>query len=164
MKKFAFKKIDAFATRESAGNPAAVIYLNAEDDISVDEMERIAKELEGFVSEVGYVRQLDETTFGLRYYSSEREVDFCGHATIAIMYDLLKDDTELVNEQFLNIVTNKGELIVENRIAEEDAVFISAPSPNFSSREIAKEDLAKALGTPVDAVAMITRLQLSMQD
>jgi PhzF family phenazine biosynthesis protein len=152
-KKLVFKKIDAFATGESAGNPAAVIYLNVEDDISVDEMERIAKELEGFVSEVGYVRRLDETTFGLRYYSSEREVDFCGHATIAIMYDLLKDDAELANNQFLNIVTNKGELIVENRIAEEDAVFISAPSPSFSSREIAKEDLAKALGTPVDAVS-----------
>ena len=146
MKKFAFKKIDAFATGESAGNPAAVIYLNAEDDISVDEMQRIAKELDGFVSEVGYVRQLDETTFDLRYYSSEREVDFCGHATIAIMYDLLKNDAELANNRFLNIVTNKGELVVENRIAEEDAVFISAPSPGFSSREIAKGDLAKALG------------------
>jgi PhzF family phenazine biosynthesis protein len=153
MKKFAFKKIDAFATGESAGNPAAVIYLSAEDDISVDEMERIAKELEGFVSEVGYVRRLDKTRFDLRYYSSERAVDFCGHATIAIMYDLLKDDAELVNERFLHIVTNKGELVVENRIAEEDAVFISAPSPSFSSREIAKEDLAKALGIPVDVIS-----------
>ena len=145
MKKFVFKKIDAFATRESEGNPAAAIYLNAEHDISVHEMQRIAKELKGFVSEVGYVRQLDKNTLDLKYYSSEREVDFCGHATIAIMYDLLKSNAELTKKQLLNIVTGKGKLVVENRIAQEDAVFISAPNPGFSSREIAEEDLAKAL-------------------
>jgi len=146
MKRFVFKKIDAFATEESEGNPAAAIYLNVEHNISVHEMQRIAKELKGFVSEVGYVRQLDETTFDLKYYSSEREVDFCGHATIAIMYDLLKNNAELMKKQLLNIVTSKGKLVVENRIAEEDAVFISVPSPRFSSREIAEEHLAKALG------------------
>jgi PhzF family phenazine biosynthesis protein len=152
MKKFVFKKIDAFATTESGGNPAAAIYLNAEHDISVREMQRIAKELKGFVSEVGYVRRLDEDTFDLKYYSSEREVDFCGHATIAIMYDLLRNDAELMKKQFLNIVTCKGKLVVENRIAQEDAVFISAPSPTFSSREITKEHLAKALGISTDAI------------
>jgi PhzF family phenazine biosynthesis protein len=153
MIKLAFKKIDAFATGDSGGNPAAAIYLNAEGDISVDEMQRIAAELVGLVSEVGYVRQLDETTFGLRYYSSEREVDFCGHATIAIMYDLLKNDAGLMDRQLLSIVTNKGRSVVENRIAQEDAVFISAPSPSFSSREVAKPHLAEALGIPEDAIA-----------
>jgi PhzF family phenazine biosynthesis protein len=153
MKEFAFKKIDAFATEKSAGNPAAAVYLNAEHDISVREMQRIAKELKGFVSEVGYVRQLDQDTFDLRYHSSEREVDFCGHATIAIMYDLLKTSPELLEKQALNIVTSKGKLIVENRIAQEDAVYISAPSPNFSSRDIARDHLAKALGISVDAMS-----------
>ncbi len=152
MKTFAFKKIDAFATRKSEGNPAAVVSLNAENDISVHEMQRIAKELKGFVSEVGYVRRLDENTFDLKYYSSEREVDFCGHATIAIMYDLLKNNAELMKKQLLNIVTNKGELAMENRIAREDAVYISAPVPSFSSKEIAEEDLAKALRISPDDI------------
>ena len=153
MNKFAFKKIDAFATKKSEGNPAAAIYLNEECDISVNEMQRIAQELEGFVSEVGYVRQLDGNTFDLRYYSSEREVDFCGHATIAIMYDLLKNNSELMNQQFLNIVTSKGELVVENRIPQEEAVFISAPSPVFSSREIGEEHLKKALRISTDVIS-----------
>jgi PhzF family phenazine biosynthesis protein len=153
MKKFTFKKIDAFATEESEGNPAAAIYLNAEQNISVHEMQRIAKELKGFVSEVGYVRQLDGDTFDLKYYSSERQVDFCGHATIAIMYDLLKNNVELIEKQFLNIVTSKGKLVVENRIPRQDAVFISAPSPSFSSADIAKEDLAKALAISTDAIS-----------
>lgn len=146
MKRFTFKKIDAFATGKSAGNPAAAIYLSAKDDVSADEMQRIAAELEGFVNEVGYVRQLDETTFDLTYYCSEREVDFCGHATIAITYDLLKNDAGLMGKQTLNIDTNKGRLAVENRIAGEDAVFISAPNPIFSSRKVTTSHLAKALG------------------
>jgi PhzF family phenazine biosynthesis protein len=152
MIRLAFKKIDAFATRESEGNPAAAIYLDTEDDISVDEMQRIAKELKGFVSEVGYVRQLDETTFDLKYYSSEREVEFCGHATIAIMYDLLKNNAGLQNHQRLGVVTHKGRSVVENRLAQEDAVFISAPIPSFSSREVAKEPLMDALGISADVI------------
>ena len=153
MKKFIFKKIDAFATEESEGNPAAAIYLNTEHDISAREMQRIAKELKGFVSEVGYVRQLDENTFDIKYYSSEREVDFCGHATIAIMYDLLKNNAELMKKQFVNIMTRKGKLIVENRMTHEDAVFISAPGPNFSSKDMAKEHLAKALKVSTEVIS-----------
>lgn len=152
MKRLAFKKIDAFATRESGGNPAAAIYLKAEDDVSVDEMQRITKELEGFVSEVGYVRQLDETTLDLKFYSSEREVDFCGHATIAITYDLLKNDARRVKDRFLTVVTNKGRLVVENRIAQEDAVFISAPNPSFSPRVVDKPRLAEALGISMGVI------------
>jgi PhzF family phenazine biosynthesis protein len=152
MKTLVFKKIDAFATEKSRGNPAAAIYLNAEHDLSVHQMQRIARELEGFVSEVGYVRQLDENTFDLKYYSSEREVDFCGHATIAIMYDLLRNDAELMNKRFLNVVTSKGELVVENRVPQQDAVFITAPSPSFSSTEIAQENAAKALSISTDVI------------
>jgi len=69
MKKFKFKKIDAFATQESDGNPAGMVYLNSLDDITSDEMLRIAKELKGFVSEVGYVSRIDENTFDLKYFS-----------------------------------------------------------------------------------------------
>jgi len=136
MKKFKFKKIDAFATHKSDGNPAGMIYLDSSCDITTDEMLRIAKELKGFVSEVGYVRRIDGNTFDLKYYSSEREVDFCGHATIAIMYDLIKNSENLINKKQINIVTCKGNLIVENKITNEDAVFITAPVPVFSPNKV----------------------------
>lgn len=145
MKKFKFKKINAFATERSEGNPAGMVYLNNSDKISTDEMLRIAKELKGFVSEVGYVKQIDKNTFELKYYSSEREVDFCGHATIAIMYDLIKSSNELINKKHINILTNKGKLEVENRINQEDAVFISAPQPIFSVKKVSIESIAKSL-------------------
>lgn len=129
MKNFKFKKIDAFATKKSDGNPAGYIYLGSKKDISSTEMLHIAKELKGFVNEVGYIYKVNGNEFELKYYSSEREVDFCGHATIAIMYDLIKNDEELINFDLLTIRTNKGILSVENRLAKEDAVFIMSPSP-----------------------------------
>ncbi len=129
MKNFKFKKIDTFATKKSDGNPAGYIYLDSKKDISSTEMLHIAKELKGFVNEVGYIYKVNGNEFELKYYSSEREVDFCGHATIAIMYDLIKNDEELINFDLLTIRTNKGILSVENRLAKEDAVFIMSPSP-----------------------------------
>lgn len=152
MKKFKFKKIDAFATQESDGNPAGMVYLNSLDDITSDEMLRIAKELKGFVSEVGYVSRIDENTFDLKYFSSEREVDFCGHATIAIMYDLIKNSDNLINQKQINIITCKGNLIVENRISNEDAVFITAPVPVFSPNEVNTESIAEALRIDLDEI------------
>jgi PhzF family phenazine biosynthesis protein len=152
MKKFRFKKIDAFATQKSDGNPAGMVYLDSLDDITTDEMLRIAKELKGFVSEVGYVRGIDENTFDLKYYSSEREVDFCGHATIAIMYDLIKSSNNLINKKQINIITCKGNLIVENRISNDDAVFITAPIPVFSPNKVNTESIAKALRIDLDEI------------
>ncbi len=152
MKKFKFKKIDAFATQKSDGNPAGMVYLDSLEDITTDEMLRIAKELKGFVSEVGYARRIDESTFDLRYFSSEREVDFCGHATIAIMYDLIKNSDNLINKKQITIITCKGNLIVENRISNEDAVFITAPVPVFSPNEVNIESIAKALRIDLDEI------------
>ena len=45
-----------------------------------------------------YIDIAGDHTFVLKYYSSEREVDFCGHATISIMYDLMKNGKELINK------------------------------------------------------------------
>lgn len=49
MKKYLFKKIDAFATGKSSGNPAACVYLEKPSDISEIEMQQIAFELKGFI-------------------------------------------------------------------------------------------------------------------
>lgn len=145
MKTFPFKKIDAFATATSSGNPAGVMSLDTRSDISDHEMQRIARELKGFVSEVGYLWKNDGDTYGLRYFSSEREVEFCGHATIAIMYDLIKNNSRLRTKETISIVTNKGRLEVENRIPNENAVFITAPDPVFVPVAIDKDGFAEAV-------------------
>lgn len=147
MKTFKFKKIDAFTNGSSPGNPAGAVYLDSSEEISIPEMQKIARELKGFVSEVGFILQSGEAQFDLKYYSSEREVEFCGHATVAILYDLLNSREELRSKDVVGICNNKGRLAVYNRIDSEDAVFISAPQPVFSNRTISIEELSQALRT-----------------
>lgn len=152
MKTFRFKKIDAFATIKSEGNPAGYILLNSHSDILAIEMQQIAKELKGFVNEVGYVFKTSENGFDLKYYSSEREVDFCGHATIAIMYDLLKNNTELQKLDLVHIKTNRGNLTVENRIKKEDAVFILSPEPSEQKALPKTNDIADNLKIKIEEI------------
>jgi PhzF family phenazine biosynthesis protein len=152
MKQFKFKKIDAFATEKSGGNPAGYIWLDSVSAISEVEMQQIAKELKGFVSEVGFIFKTSGNQFELKYYSSEREVDFCGHATIAIMYDLIKNDKGLQQLDFIQIKTNRGLLQVENRIAKEDAVFILSPEPFEKKILPGTNDLAASLKIKTDEI------------
>jgi len=144
MRTLKFKKIDAFALNQSTGNPAGVVYLEDKNELSANEMLQVAKELKGFVSEVGYIWKQDKG-FGLRYFSSEREVEFCGHATIAIMYDLIKNSTQLLSEPSVTIYTKNDELVVENRINSDDAVFVTAPDAKFKTLNILERDISEAL-------------------
>ena len=131
MKKFNYKKIDAFATPNSDGNPAGYVWLNENQQITEQEMLQLAREQKGFVSEIGFVRQVTDDLLELKYYSSEREVNFCGHATIAILYDILKQKTGFTGRKTLSILTNKGLLTAYNHIPDQDAVFIMSPDPIY---------------------------------
>jgi PhzF family phenazine biosynthesis protein len=145
MKIFQFKKIDAFATTISDGNPAGFIRLKSFSEITNSEMLQIAKELKGYVNEVGYVAQTSETSFSLKFFSSECEVDFCGHATIAIMYDLIKNDNKLRQFETVDILTNRGKLFVKNRLLNEDAVYIMSPIPHYTTINLEINNICKPL-------------------
>lgn len=147
MKTFNFKKLDAFTIGKSTGNPAGYVYLATGETITESEMLRIAKETQGLVSEVGYLFPGNaEYDYQLRYFSCEKEVPFCGHATVAIMYDLLKNDEQLCRKKTLKIRTKKGISLVENCLAEEDLVYIYAPQPEFIDTLPAVEPTLQALG------------------
>jgi PhzF family phenazine biosynthesis protein len=146
MRSFPFKKLDAFATAGSSGNPAAALYLNAPDDLSGSEMQRVARELKGFVSEVGFIARTGPESFTVRYFSSEKEVEFCGHATVAILYDLIASDAELLKAPQVLLETNMGLLPIDNRVRSEDAVYVHAPLPAFREMEIESSETCRAIG------------------
>ena len=147
MREYNYKKIDAFTSEKSLGNPAACIYLEEHQTLLDSEMLVIAKQHKGFVSEVVYCSQSAPTEFNLIYYSSECEVDFCGHGTIACMYSLIKSFPDLMSKDELMIHTNKkGTLTVYNKIPELDAVFITAPAPIFIGTELSSKEISKNLG------------------
>ena len=88
----------------------------------------------------------DTAACKLTYYSSECEVDFCGHGTIATMYSLIKDDASLRNRKVLSVETNKkGVISVYNEIDTEDAVYIEAPSSIEHEMNIPTEEIERIL-------------------
>ena len=141
-----YKKADAFTSGNSLGNPAACLYLDPEQRLSQEVMLDIAKQHKGFVSEVIYCQDQGEGVH-LTYYSSECEVDFCGHGTIACMHSLIKDNPALLSRKEITIQTNrKGSLTVYNRIAEQDAVLITAPAPVYIGTGLESQVISDRLG------------------
>ncbi|HML26794.1 MAG TPA: PhzF family phenazine biosynthesis isomerase [Methanomethylovorans sp.] len=147
MREYNYKKIDAFTSEKSLGNPAACIYLNDDQTLTDEEMLNIAKQHKGCVSEVVFCRKYHESQFELTYYSSECEVDLCGHGTIACMYSLIKSTPKLLAMDELLIYTRKkGALKVYNKILEQDDVYISGPKPIFIGTKLSLELIAQNLG------------------
>lgn len=153
MKKYIYKKSDAFTAGLSLGNPAACIY-TGEDSLSGEEMLNIAKQHKGFVSEVVYCASSDKSDCKLTYYSSECEVDFCGHGTIAAMYELLKNNEILLPKSKITLETNKkGTLLLYNEIETEDAVYIAAPEPMHHKVHVTAAEISQALGMEENILA-----------
>lgn len=143
---FEYRKVDAFTGDDSMGNPAAYVETK-EVTLTPEQMLMLGKEHAGFVSEIVFVENAKEADCKLTYYSSECEVDFCGHGTIATMYQLIREREALLSKKIVVIDTNrKGKLKVYNEIATEDAVYITAPDPVMLDVPVSRAQIAEALG------------------
>ena len=72
-------KLAAFSQNNTGGNPAGVAFFDSMP--SDDEMLQIAKEV-GYSETAFLVKQGDD--WRVKYFAPAREVEFCGHATIAL--------------------------------------------------------------------------------
>ncbi|MEE4244093.1 MAG: PhzF family phenazine biosynthesis protein [Kangiellaceae bacterium] len=99
-------QVDAFATKVFEGNPAAVIPLD--NWLPDDTLQKIAEE--NNLSETAYF-VAEGTSYRLRWFTPEEEVDLCGHATLATAHVIF---THLeYQESHISFLTRSGELIVE---------------------------------------------------
>jgi len=147
METYQYRKIDAFTSENSLGNPAVCIYLEENQSLTDTEMLAIAKQHHGFVSEVVYCKQKSQADYHLTYYSSECEVDFCGHGTIACMSDLIMETPYLMTQKEITIQTNKkGSLNVYNEIQSQGSVYITAPIPQYIKAAPNTKSIAENLG------------------
>lgn len=145
MKKYRYIKSNAFTSGASLGNPAAAL-ITEDECLTPEQMQQIAAEHKGFVMETVFCSPSETAECKLTYYSSECEVDFCGHGTIATMYSIIKDDAALRAKKVLVVETNKkGMISVYNEIDTEDAVYIEAPSPIEHAMNIPVEDIEDIL-------------------
>ena len=152
MKQYRYVKSDAFTSGDSLGNPASCIF-TGQEDLSPEQMQAIAAEHKGFVMEVVFCGQSDVADCKLTYYSSECEVEFCGHGTIATMYTMVKEAPELMAKPVITAETNcKGIIEVFNAIKEEDAVYITAPDPIEHPMNLSVGQIEDVLTLPHGAV------------
>ena len=106
--------IDAFTTKQFSGNQAAVILLDTW--LSTEVMQSIAAE--NNLSETAFVVRNTSGIFDIRWFSPMREVDFCGHATLASAYVIFSQNIALSEINFwaeavgtLNVKNTEGGLI-----------------------------------------------------
>ncbi|MEU4802191.1 PhzF family phenazine biosynthesis protein [Actinosynnema sp. NPDC023587] len=76
--------VDAFTDRAFAGNPAGVVLLDEPADDAW--MQSVAAEMKH--AETAFVRLVDDGPLPLRWFTPVREVDLCGHATLAAAHVL----------------------------------------------------------------------------
>jgi PhzF family phenazine biosynthesis protein len=111
-------QIDAFTKEPFAGNPAAVVPLDAWLPDSV--MQAIA--LENNLAETAFF-VTNGDGYDLRWFTPTVEMDLCGHATLAtgyLLFEILGTDKEILRFQ-----TRSGELTVEK---EGDKFVLDFPS------------------------------------
>lgn len=140
--------VDAFTDVPLRGNPAGVV-LDAAD---LDEGLRLRIAREIGASETVFVEKIDgeSADFRTRFYTPLREVDLCGHATIAAFHHLdeigevtwVDDAARVVQE------TRVGTLGVELRRREDATpmVVMDQTAPSFDDPELSVDKLAAMFG------------------
>lgn len=101
--------VDAFTSRRFGGNPAAVCVL--EQDYSDDFLQELAAEFN--LSETAYLCKRTEGEWDLRWFTPVREVNLCGHATLASAHSLWEQGLEGGDE--IRFYCRSGVLSVSRR-------------------------------------------------
>ena len=136
-------QIDAFATRAFEGNPAAVCPLESWLDDGI--LQAIAEE--NNLSETAFFVP-SKKGFQLRWFTPDKEVDLCGHATLAsahVIFEILG-----YTNQAITFETRSGDLFVERNGKLLKMDFPARPPAPCMLSEI----MVKGLGQrPVEVLA-----------
>lgn len=136
-----FYVVNAFTDKPFKGNPAGVV-LDA-DRLDKKTMQDIAAEIR--CSETAFVMGSDTADFKVRFFSPLREVNLCGHATIATFHAMA--EMGFVRADKLTMETKAGILGVEIR---KDGVFMEQSNPVFREAGIDRVEIASALNVNVE--------------
>lgn len=132
--------VDAFAERLFEGNPAGVCVM--EEWLSEDIMQKIASE--NNLSETAFAVK-EDGFYRLRWFTPAREIDLCGHATLATAYVIANFYEPKVER--ISFHTMSGELIV---VKKGDLYEMDFPSRPVKEAELT-EQMIEALGVkPVE--------------
>ncbi len=123
MKEIKVYLLKSFGINPNGGNPAGVV-LNADELTSAQKLE-ISSNV-GF-PETAFVEQSSEADFKVTFFTPTKEVDLCGHATIAV-YALLLQNKLLSTGRFIQEL-KAGTLAIE--IKNDGFVWMDQTLPEF---------------------------------
>ncbi len=135
--------LNSFAKTKNGGNPAGIV-LNA-NNLSDKEMQKTAKKIN--LSETAFVLKSKKTDFELRFFTPKKEVDLCGHATIAAFSLMLK--LNIIKKRNYTQKTKIG--ILNIKIDKDKTIFMEQKTPCFSEI-IKKEEIATSLKIPINLI------------
>jgi PhzF family phenazine biosynthesis protein len=138
-------QVDAFTDRRFAGNPAAVCVLAEPPDETW--MQNVAAEMN--LSETAFAQRLGSgSKFNLRWFTPTKEVDLCGHATLATAH-ILWEEGHLPEGEPARFETRSG-LLTAQRGPEGIELDFPAEPVHEQVRESGQlDELQRALGVPV---------------
>lgn len=150
MKKILIHQADAFTNKLFGGNPAGVV--TDANRLSNEEMKNIAREMN--LSETAFVLKptKKDADIKLRYFTSDKaEVKFCGHATIATLYEIARNNlygTKKIGTYHFTIETNAGILAMDiiKKSQEDIAVRFVAPQVNLKNYRSQHKAFAQRFG------------------
>lgn len=116
-----FHLVDAFADRPFTGNPAGVVRLPA-GAVDAGWAQQVAAEVRA--SETAVLVGRDDGSWQLRWWTPTREVDLCGHATLAAAHALSEDGLVTVGSR-VRFHTRSGTLQVQ---IHEDRLALDLPA------------------------------------
>lgn len=122
MTKYEIQKVYAFSSPQGGGSPAGVL-IGAES-LSEDQMQAIAKEI-GF-SETAFVSSSSIADFRLDFFTPNRRIPDCGHATVAA-FSLLKTRDPSLLKSSKEIITG-----IRGIHFEGDSVYMEQPLAGLS--------------------------------
>lgn len=129
-------QVDAFTDQAFSGNPAAVCVLSEPAD--AEWMQNIANEMN--LSETAFLVP-QEDGFDLRWFTPAREVDLCGHATLASAHVLWEEGHLSPNKQ-ARFHTRSGLLTADR---DEDWIIMDFPAEPATAAAT-PPNLVEALG------------------
>jgi PhzF family phenazine biosynthesis protein len=99
--------VDAFTDKAFGGNPAAVVLMKPGKWPADEWMQAVGMEMN--LSETAFVKPDGKGAFSLRWFTPTKEVDLCGHATLASAHVLWQEGI-LDEDQDAEFMTKSGKL------------------------------------------------------
>jgi len=139
------KILKAFAKDGHGGNPAGVV--EDEPRLSASEKQEISSDVG--VSETVFINPLNNNQFDVTFFTPNKEVDLCGHGTIAAFQALLNENKVAIGKYQQK--TKAGTLNIV--VTPEKEIYMEQNPPEFYEVLEARKLIANSLGISVDDLA-----------